>query len=119
MFMLAKPTRCSASSPQPKLQMKLDRQSEKRAVGIGRRGNGMLFGTCQTSEQAQLDDDRLLPVDRSFPPADELSVDDDDVRGQGVASRDQLGRRQSLADGTAILEADEVLVVVRQQVGRR
>src|SRR5919204_269914 len=59
----------------------------------------------------------LLWTHPDSPATHELPIDDDHVADESVASLDESRRLEPPADDAPILEADEVLIVIGQQMG--
>src|SRR5690242_1742450 len=93
----------------------LDRRLQKGAERMRGLAHRLLLGPAETDDHPHVDDDGRVS-ERAPPAADQLAVDYDHVSPDGSAAHDGPDRAEPRPDGTAILEADEILVVVGQQM---
>ena len=91
-----------------------DESSELRGCSL----ESFLLRSAESRQRRDLNA-RISTRRNALPRADELTIHDSDVADQCAAPCHELRAADSLPDCAAIAVADEVLVVVRQQVRRR
>ena len=96
----------------------LARTVDESAVRLGGGRDPSFLRRSETAPEHDVDNDPFL-VDRSLPSANQLPVDDHDVRDARVAADHRLHVTEPLTDRAAILVADEILIIVWQQMRRR
>src|SRR5688572_10174045 len=106
------------SRPAPYLTADVDRNSEELAVAGGCRNYFLPLGTRDGRHEIQRHGDPVC-CDAAGPTASQLPVDHDEICDKRLTWWLRTRLSETLADRAAILESDEILVVVRQQMSDR